>query len=348
MSCVSLKKLVTKSKYSSKAMQELSIRLNGVNTGLVGFNGEKIVYTITDDMAESINVIKENINNVTVSDVKEVIMLDSLNSAVIEGARTTVDLVRKSFKSNTGTKNELMVINSVKATYFAMNQNGINSDNIRTIWETLVKDVCENASKAGTKYRSGKVVIASDSKIVHTPCDSKDVDKYMTELFKYAENIDIVKSIIIHFYFVYVHPFCDGNGRLARLWNKISLCKVNSNFKYIDISLSIKNSISEYYRTLTDSEYTLNGMMDITPFIEYMLDCLTESVCKAVTNKLNLSDVDRYILNKINIDGMTTSKLFCDKYSKDKIYKSLSKLTDNKILFRVKEGNRYRYFKYNR
>lgn len=284
MSCISLKKLLTKSKYSSKAMQELSIRLNGVDTGLVGFNEEKIIYTITDDMIESLNIIKENINNVTVSDVKEVILLDSLSSAVIEGARTTVDLVKQSFDSNAGTKNELMVINSVKATCYAMNQTNINSNNIRTIWEILVKDVCENTSKIGNKYRSGEVVIASDSKIVHTPCKSTDIDKYMQLLFKYAESMDIVKSIIIHFYFVYVHPFCDGNGRLARLWNKINLCKINSNFMYIDISLSIKNSISEYYRTLTDSEYTLNGIIDITPFIEYMLDCLSESVYKAITN----------------------------------------------------------------
>ena len=79
----------------------------------------------------------------------------------------------------------------------------------------------------------------------------------------------IIKAIMLHFWFAYLHPFCDGNGRLARsLFYWYLLKRGYWLISYVPISTVIKKSASQYSDAFVFSEQYGN---DVTYFIDYNL-----------------------------------------------------------------------------
>lgn len=110
-----------------------------INTNLLGISNEVIVYGYTENMSDLINYISNEVVSIkSTKTYTNSIILDAFSSATIEGARTTVEEVRKNF-SNPQTKSDKMVINTIKTHHFVYN-NKITSSNIRTIWESLTQE----------------------------------------------------------------------------------------------------------------------------------------------------------------------------------------------------------------
>lgn len=100
----------------------------------------------------------------------------------------------------------------------------ITQKNIRTLWEKVTDGVCDNIHLDGKLYRSGMVTIGNEAKTVHTPATPERLPDFMEQWFQFREQDNsLIGSFVAHFYFVYVHPFCDGNGRTARIINASSL-----------------------------------------------------------------------------------------------------------------------------
>ena len=107
----------------------------------------------------------------------------------------------------------------------------------------------------------------------HQAPDVEFLDYCMKQFFSFynGENVECpyIKVAIIHFYFVYMHPFCDGNGRIARLLTSDFLIHSGlNNFSALTLSKTINETAPEYYQALENSE---NSLHDVTPFIQYML-----------------------------------------------------------------------------
>ena len=113
----------------------------------------------------------------------------------------------------------------------------------------------------------------------------------MTALFDWLkENKDsihpLILSSIFHYEFVFIHPFSDGNGRTARLWQNIILSSYEEIFEYVPIESQIKKYQNDYYKAINDSN--LNG--NSTKFIEFMLKMIDEtldSLNKQVNEDIN-------------------------------------------------------------
>ena len=85
-----------------------------------------------------------------------------------------------------------------------------------------------------------------------------------------------IKVAIIHFYFVYMHPFCDGNGRIARLLTSDFLIHSGlNNFSALTLSKTINETAPAYYQAIENSE---NSFHDVTPFIQYMLKTVYDNL----------------------------------------------------------------------
>src|ERR1035441_6120688 len=81
----------------------------------------------------------------------------------------------------------------------------------------------------------------------------------------------VLKSAQAHLWFVTIHPFDDGNGRLARAIADMSLARSeNSPQRFYSMSAQIQQERASYYDIL---KRTQKGTMDITPWMEWFLGC---------------------------------------------------------------------------
>ncbi|MGH7812584.1 MAG: Fic family protein [Candidatus Binataceae bacterium] len=167
----------------------------------------------------------------------------------------------------------------------------------------------------------------------------------------------VLKAAKAHLWFVTIHPFDDGNGRIARAIADMALARSeNSPQRFYSMSAQIRQEGNAYYDIL---EQTQKGSMDITPWMEWFLDCLgraiggAQTILSAVLAKARfwerirdvpLNDRQRLVLNRL-LDGfegkLTTSKYAkLAKCSQDTALRDILPLVERGILARGAEGGR--------
>jgi Fic family protein len=86
----------------------------------------------------------------------------------------------------------------------------------------------------------------------------------------------VIKSALAHFWFVTIHPFDDGNGRIARAIADMLLARSEkSTQRFYSMSAQIQQERNTYYDVL---EHCQKGSLDITPWIEWFLNCLQHAI----------------------------------------------------------------------
>jgi Fic family protein len=88
----------------------------------------------------------------------------------------------------------------------------------------------------------------------------------------------LILSCVFHYEFVYIHPFTDGNGRMARLWQTALLSEWNPLFRYLPIESRIQECQEEYYEAIAASHAAGNA----DAFIEFMLSMIEKTVDRAL------------------------------------------------------------------
>ena len=101
----------------------------------------------------------------------------------------------------------------------------------------------------------------------------------MDNLFKWMRSASkeihpLILSSVFHYEFVFIHPFADGNGRMARLWQTLLLSEWNSVFQYLPIESRIQEFQSDYYEAIARCHSAGNSDF----FIEFMLDKIKETL----------------------------------------------------------------------
>jgi Fic family protein len=96
-----------------------------------------------------------------------------------------------------------------------------------------------------------------------------------------ADTDPVVKAAIAHLWFVSIHPFDDGNGRIARAIADMALARSErSSQRYYSMSAQIRLQRNAYYAIL---ERAQKGDLDITPWLQWFLDCLNKAIEGAQT-----------------------------------------------------------------
>lgn len=296
----------------AQAKEELNNRLaDRMELPLIGLHGEKLYLTGVSELKKKAAELQVLYNQIPAHrGVKDTILLDAWSSATIEGARTTVEKVRRSF-DDPKTKDDRMVINTIAGCNYAYGR-PITAKNVRKLWEKIVDGVCENADHMGDEYRDGMVYIGSVGRVVHTPAAPEMIPALMDQLFAFWEATTedvMIRSFVAHFYFVYVHPFCDGNGRAARILNASHLYHGGyKKMKTLPLASAINNQLGGYYSSLADSETVLNGTearwLDLSPFVSYMLDAFERCLVDAALSRNALSEAETRLLVRMNKTGV--------------------------------------------
>ena len=112
------------------------------------------------------------------------------------------------------------------------------------------------------------------------------VPTLMDNLFNWMNEVKdtinpLILSSVFHYEFIFIHPFSDGNGRTARIWQTAILSHWEKAFTYLPIESMIKKSQNEYYKVIDNCNKDGNA----TEFIEFMLKIIDEAVDGMILNQ---------------------------------------------------------------
>ncbi len=149
-----------------------------------------------------------------------------------------------------------------------------------TGWSNMCKIIVADWRK-DTKGVMQVVSGAMGKEKVHFEAPSSDridaeIDKFLNWVEKETKIDPVLKSAIAHLWFVTIHPFEDGNGRITRAITEMLLARSDSSAKrFYSMSAQIRRERKQYYEIL---EKTQKGSSDITNWILWFLECLTNSL----------------------------------------------------------------------
>ena len=172
-----------------------------------------------------------------------------------------------------------------------------------------------------------------------------------------ADIDEVLKAALSHLWFVTIHPFDDGNGRIVRAIADMALARSeNSSQRFYSMSTQIRQERDAYYDIL---EQTQKDGLDVTPWMEWFLGCLgraidgADTILGAVLIKARfwervrgvpLNERQTLVINRL-LDGfegkLTTSKYArLTKSSQDTALRDIIPLVERGILIRSSEGGR--------
>ncbi len=287
-------------------------------------------------------------------------------SSEIEGIRLNVDEVRSSIARKLGIEN----VRQAAPSHYVNSVVAVMLDALNNYVQPLTKEkLCawqaaffptgfsEGSLIEIGKYRTNEEHIISGmfgrEKIHFIAPSPEQIDAEMAKFldwFNSHENVNsVVRSAIAHFWFVSIHPFEDGNGRLARILSDMLLARADkSEFRFYNISSQINKDKKHYYNIL---EKTQLGDGDITEWILWYARTLSIALDEAsnhistVLNKsffwqkasaLSLSQRQTDVLNQFldGYDAKITSKTWASlaKCSKDTAIRDIQNLIAKNIL----------------
>lgn len=199
--------------------------------------------------------------------------------------------------------NELLYSNQIEESKITppaefLNTNILNNNKILTNKRicNIQKEILKNTTMPYEigKYRDVDVFVKRQGEIVYYAPSSSDVERFMQDFIRfYNKNTDdiinndpFIKSALIHFLFVKIHPFVDGNGRVCRILHNMKFTSLlNSTYKNkngkelelklppLNISYSIYNNKQSYYNKLQAIEFKKDADINysVNRFIDFLL-----------------------------------------------------------------------------
>jgi len=257
--------------------------------------GENFTYSITKSLYQKLNFIdthgagllksfKDKPSSAQASKyIISSLTEEAIASSQIEGANTTHKVAKDMILSQRKPRNksEQMIVNN----YLAMQKIAewkdleLTEQMLLDLQKILTDQTIDDTSIVG-RFRNDE-----DEIIVHDPPKKELMLSELKRLIKYANKIEdegedfthpVIKATILHFWFAYLHPFPDGNGRSSRAIFYWYLLKNNYwLIEYISVSRAIKQSRKAYDNAFLYSE---NDDNDITYFLLYIAETFQKSI----------------------------------------------------------------------
>lgn len=164
--------------------------------------------------------------------------------------------------------------------FIADPSNKINEETIYQLYQMVIGAFLpkEDQLLPGQRYRHDHVYIIGD-KLEHTGLPWNKLTGYMEQLVAFIQQDssinDLWKAALIHFYLAYLHPYFDGNGRMARLLHLWYLVQQGySSALFVPLSEYIEHSRKKYYDafSLVEQNARISGVLDVTPFLLYFTE----------------------------------------------------------------------------
>lgn len=250
---------------------------------LKDFSGQNIVYlsSIAQVRLSAAKVLLTPQNSTQLYGVKAM-EEEIVSTFTIEQVDFTRDSVRKILSGLAPTdESESRIFGMKKGLEFISDPtNQISEETIYQLYEMAIGAYLSEEDRLlpGHFYRHDSVYVVG-AKVEHTGLPWQALPERMGELVAFiredSEINDLLKAALIHFYIAYLHPYFDGNGRMARLMHLWYLVQQGySSALFVPLSEYINKSRKGYYDayTLAEENATIRGVVDATPFLAYFIE----------------------------------------------------------------------------
>ena len=220
--------------------------------------------------------------------IKEIIMKILSNELYktnkIEGIETVKSEIHSSLKDDRTSNKKSNKLDGIIKKYKDIMENNFEDtehiDNLSS-FRKIYDEMFEDFEKSGNYKLDGKYFRKDTVKIInglgntiHIGVNGEEaIEKNIESLIEFMNRKDItflLKASIVHFFFEYIHPFYDGNGRFGRYLLSLYLARKLDNLTAFSVSYSISRNLDDYYKSFVEVE-DVNNYGEITFFVENIL-----------------------------------------------------------------------------
>lgn len=261
-------------------------------------------YTITNRMLELVSDISEKIGKI--SSHKELESkphlrrnnrIRSIHSSLrIEANSLSLSEVRDVINGHLvlGDQKEIQEVKNAYAAYEKIEE--INPSSVIDLKKIHGIMTYRTVEESGV-FRKGDEGVFSGENCIFVAPSPNMVPGLIRDLLLWVRNSEgkvhpLIVAAVFHYEFVFIHPFADGNGRMARLWHTVILYRWRNVFEYIPLESQVERFQNEYYEVIAKCH--VNGNSDV--FIEFMLGMIDRILDEVIVqvSKEN-SDISEYV-----------------------------------------------------
>lgn len=304
-------------------------------------------YSITDKMLDYVSKIMKKVGELDYinlnkkPELRKQNRINSIHSSLaIENNALSLNQVKDVIdgKPVIGEQKDIQEVkNAYKAYEELENINPYSIEDIKRIHGIMTFLV----EKESGRFRShGEGVYDGEILIFMCP-PARMVNTLMEQLFDWLNEAKdrvhpLILSSVFHYEFVFIHPFGDGNGRMARLWQTAILSKWEKAFEYIPIESLIKKYQEDYYKAINNC----NAAGNSNEFIEFMLKMINETMSdllESATQETTQKTTQEKIIDLIKDNPDITQTEMASKLgiTRDGISYNIKQLKDNGIIERI-------------
>jgi hypothetical protein len=235
--------------------------------------------------SNKINYISNRLPTIAIKEIIMKILSNELyKTNKIEGIETVKSEIHSSLKDDRISNKKSNKLDGIIKKYKDIMENNFedtehidNLSSFRKIYDEMFEDFEKsgNYKLDGKYFRKDTVKIINGlGNIIHIGVNGEEaIEKNIESLIEFINRKDItflLKASIVHFFFEYIHPFYDGNGRFGRYLLSLYLARKLDNLTAFSVSYSISRNLDDYYKSFVEVE-DVNNYGEITFFVENIL-----------------------------------------------------------------------------
>ncbi len=271
-------------------------------------------FSITNQMLSLVSSISEKLGRISVTNnmhskphLRKNSRIKSIHSSLrLEANSLSLGQVRDVINGRTvlGEQKEIQEVKNAYAAYGKLSAiNPFNMDDLKRMHGIMTKYLIDEAGE----FRKGEEGVFSGDTCIFMAPPARLVPALMENLFDWIsrskkEVHPLIMASIFHYEFVFIHPFSDGNGRIARLWHTALLTKWNSVFEYIPIESQVEKFQDEYYDAIAKCHKEGNANTFIRFMLEQIDKILDEMMEPLSLESENMSEYVRRLMDVMEYD----------------------------------------------
>lgn len=303
---------------------------------------------LQEKILQNSNKINYILNRLPTIAIKEIIMKILSNELYktnkIEGIETVKSEIHSSLKDDrTSNKKSNKLDGIIKKYKDIMENNFEDTEHIDSLssFRKIYDEMFEEFEKSGNYKLDGKYfrkdivkVINGLGNIIHIGVNGEEaIEKNIESLIEFMNIKDIpflVKASISHFFFEYIHPFYDGNGRFGRYLLSLYLARKLDNLTAFSVSYSISRNLDDYYKSFVEVEDVTN-YGEITFFVENILKTIKngqEMIIELLNDSVMRFKHSMEILDELTKELSEKENIILQIYLQNYLFNDFEELTN--------------------